>query len=118
MSMPTPVVVFPEALVGEWTAIDTRTAPGLYAYRHLQAVHLPELPDFGGGDLDAAKREITLQLRLTPQTTCRARFIPWRGGARRLHSRLGGEASGQFIMSGAFSRFGRVASNAEKAPAS
>lgn len=57
MSMPTPVVVFPEALVGEWTAIDTRTAPGLYAYRHLQAVHLLELPDFGGGDLDAAKRE-------------------------------------------------------------
>ena len=32
----------------------------------------------------SATQRVTSQLRLTPQTTCRARFIPWRGGARRL----------------------------------
>ncbi len=52
MSLPTPTVQFPEAHVGEWTAIDTRTAPGLFAYRQTQAVALLDLPDYGGGDLE------------------------------------------------------------------
>lgn len=53
MTMPTPTVPFPEAAVWEWTCIDTRTAPGLYAYRHIQASNFVDLPAVGGGDLDA-----------------------------------------------------------------
>jgi len=47
--------------VGEWTVINTRTAPGLFAYRHCQAMDLLHLPDFGGGDLDSAQREEALR---------------------------------------------------------
>lgn len=61
MSLPTPTVQFPEAHVGEWTAIDTRTAPGLFAYRQTQAVALLDLPDYGGGDLDAEQRREALR---------------------------------------------------------
>ncbi|GAA4417304.1 hypothetical protein [Acidovorax lacteus] len=61
MSLPTPTVQFPEAQVGEWTAIDTTTAPGLFAYRQTQAVALLELPDYGGGDLDAEQRREALR---------------------------------------------------------
>lgn len=59
--MPTPMVPLPDASVSEWTAIRTGSAPGLFAYRHLQAVHLLELPDFGGGDLTAEQRRDALR---------------------------------------------------------
>ncbi len=61
MSLPTPTVQLPEAPVGEWTAFDTRTAPGLYAYRQSQAIALLELPDYGGGDLNAEQRHEALR---------------------------------------------------------
>jgi len=59
--MPVPTVPLPQASVGEWTAIRTSTAAGLFAYRHLQAVDLLELPDFGGGNLNTEQRREALQ---------------------------------------------------------
>lgn len=61
MSLPTPAVQLPEASVYEWNAISTRSAPGLFAYRHSQAISLLELPDYGGGDLDAEQRREALR---------------------------------------------------------
>ena len=58
--LPDPQVVLPEAPVGEWSVIDTRTSSGLFAYRHVQAARLLDLPDFGGGDLDSEQRREAL----------------------------------------------------------
>lgn len=58
--LPDPQVPLPEAQVGEWSAIDTRTATGLFAYRSMQASGLLVLPDFGGGDLNAEQRREAL----------------------------------------------------------
>ena len=52
------MIPFPDASVGEWVGIRTDTAAGLFAYRHLQAVQLLDMPDYGGGDLtDEQRRE-------------------------------------------------------------
>ncbi len=61
MSMPSPTVQLPEVPVSEWNAINTRTASGLFAYRQMQAINLLELPDYGGGDLDASQRREALR---------------------------------------------------------
>lgn len=61
MKLPTPVVPFPEAQIGEWTVFGSTTAPGLFTYRHTQAIGLLELPDFGDGDLDSSQRREALR---------------------------------------------------------
>ena len=61
MTLPDPHVPLPEVLFGEWSAIDTRTPTGLFAYRSMQASELLELPDFGGGDLDQEQRREALR---------------------------------------------------------
>ncbi len=61
MTLPTPTVVLPEVQISEWNAVDTRTAPGLFAYRQMQAKNLLEFPDFGGGDLDSVQRKEALR---------------------------------------------------------
>ena len=58
--LPDPQIPLPEAQIGEWTFIDTRTATGLFAYRNMQATGLLDLPDFGGGDLNAEQRRDAL----------------------------------------------------------
>ncbi|MBI5062743.1 MAG: hypothetical protein HZB87_04555 [Desulfatitalea sp.] len=58
--LPDPQVELPEAPVGEWNAIDTRTSSGLFAYRSVQAAGHLDLPDFGGGDLNAEQRREVL----------------------------------------------------------
>lgn len=58
--LPTPQVLLPEAWVDERGSIDTRTATGLFAYRHTQAFGLLDLPDFGGGNLDTKQRQDAL----------------------------------------------------------
>lgn len=57
--MPTPIPL-QEVPVGERNAIDTRTVSGLLAYRQMHAMQLLELPDYGGGDLDAPQRKEAL----------------------------------------------------------
>ena len=58
--LPDPQIDLPEVPVGEWSAIDTGTSSGLFAYRSMQAAGLLDLPDFGGGDLDAQQRREAL----------------------------------------------------------
>ena len=58
--MPPPAIFFPDAPLGEWTAIRTGSASGLFAYRQMQAISLLELPDFGGGDMTAGQRRDAL----------------------------------------------------------
>jgi hypothetical protein len=65
--MPAPRIPLPEAQVAEWTAFDTGTAPGLFAYRQAQAIGLLDLPDYGGGDLNAEQRREALQHAVTFQ---------------------------------------------------
>jgi len=55
-----PRVPFPDVPIGEWTAFRPFTAPGLFAYRHLQADELLRFPDLGGGDLSREQREQAL----------------------------------------------------------
>lgn len=47
--------------MSEWSAIDTGTASGLFAYRQMQAIGLLQLPDLGGGDLNAEQRRSALR---------------------------------------------------------
>lgn len=58
--LPAPQVPLPDAQIGEWSAIDTRTSTGLFAYRSMQALGLLDLPDFGGGDLNTEQRREAL----------------------------------------------------------
>jgi len=58
----TPNIPLPEEPIGEFTVFRPFTAPGLFAYRHLQALGLLDFPDYAGGDLDAAQRREALQL--------------------------------------------------------
>jgi hypothetical protein len=51
---------FPTVPIGEWTPMRPNTAPGLFAYRHLQADSLLEFPDMGGGDMSAEQRRESL----------------------------------------------------------
>jgi hypothetical protein len=60
MTMPIPTIPLPEVHISEWNAINTRTASGLFVYRQMQAIGLLELPDYGGGDLDASQRKEAL----------------------------------------------------------
>jgi hypothetical protein len=61
MKLPAPTVLLPESSSAEWSIFDTRTATGLFGYRQDQAIGLLELPDFGGGDLDADQRRQALR---------------------------------------------------------
>jgi len=61
MSPPAPTVTLPEAQVTEVSAVNARTASGLFAYRQSQAIGLLDFPDFGGGDLDAEQRRAALR---------------------------------------------------------
>lgn len=61
MKIPTPSIPLPEVAIGEWSAFDTRTAVGLFAYRHSAAMSLLDLPDVGGGDIDAQGRRDALR---------------------------------------------------------
>lgn len=51
---------FPSVPIGEFTATRSFTAPGLFAYRHLQAEGLLNFPDFAGGDLGEEQRQEAL----------------------------------------------------------
>jgi len=53
-------IPFPEEPVSEWSVCRPFTAPGLFAYRHGQAVGLLEFPDFAQGDLNAEQRRAAL----------------------------------------------------------
>lgn len=59
--MPPATIPFPDAPVSEWSAIRTNSAPGLFAYRHMQAISVLEFPDFGGDDLSAEQRRDALK---------------------------------------------------------
>jgi hypothetical protein len=55
-----PREAFPNVPVGEFTVARPFTAPGLFAYRHMQAEGLLHFPDFGGGDMDEEQRKEAL----------------------------------------------------------
>ncbi len=53
--MSAPTVTLPDVVISEWTALRTNSATGLFAYRHVQAMDLLELPDYGDGDLTSSR---------------------------------------------------------------
>ncbi len=53
-------VPFPEVPIGEMSAFRPFTAPGLFAYRYVQADDLLHFPDFAGGDLTDEQRRSAL----------------------------------------------------------
>lgn len=55
-------IPFPFVPVGEWTVFRHFTAPGLFAYRHVQADNLLQFPDYAGGDLNAEQRREALDV--------------------------------------------------------
>jgi hypothetical protein len=55
-----PREIFPNIPIGEFTVTRPFTAPGLFAYRHMQAEGLLHFPDFGGGDMNAEQRKEAL----------------------------------------------------------
>lgn len=63
--MPIPATPLPEVPLGEWNAIDTRTAPGLFVFRHMQSFNLLQLPDYGGGDLNSEQRKDALRFAVS-----------------------------------------------------
>lgn len=67
MMMPSPSVPLPDVPVSEWSACNTQTAFGLFAYRQVQAINLLDLPDYGGGDLDASQRQEALRSAVSLQ---------------------------------------------------
>ena len=54
-------VPFPNVPIGEFTVTRPFTAPGLFAYRHIQAEQLLTFPDMGGGDMSAEQRREALE---------------------------------------------------------
>lgn len=52
---------FPSVLLGELTVTRPFTAPGLFAYRHMQAEGLLRFPDFADGDMNAEQRREALE---------------------------------------------------------
>jgi hypothetical protein len=52
--------MFPHVAIGEWTIARPQTAPGLFAYRHLQADRLLEFSDMAGGDMSGEQRREAL----------------------------------------------------------
>jgi hypothetical protein len=58
-----PHEIFPSVPCGEFTITRPFTAPGLFAYRHMQAEGLLQFPDFGGGDMnDEQRKEALIQM--------------------------------------------------------
>lgn len=55
-----PREAFPSVPIGEFTITRPFTAPGLFAYRHMQAERLLHFPDFGGGDMNEEQRKDAL----------------------------------------------------------
>jgi hypothetical protein len=53
-------VPFPDVQIGEFTVMRPFTAPGLFAYRHMQADGLLRFPDMGDGDMSAEQRREVL----------------------------------------------------------
>jgi hypothetical protein len=51
---------FPSVPIGEFTVTRPFTAPGLFAYRHMQAEGLLHFPDFGDGDMNQEQRKEAL----------------------------------------------------------
>jgi hypothetical protein len=62
-----PRVPFPNVPIGEFTVARPFTAPGLFAYRHMQAVGLLDFPDFGGGDMSQEQRKDALEQMVNVQ---------------------------------------------------
>ncbi len=56
-----PNIPLPEVLIGEFTVFRPFTAPGLFAYRHSQALRLLDLPGYAVAHLDAAQRREALE---------------------------------------------------------
>jgi hypothetical protein len=52
-----PREAFPNVPIGEFTITRPFTAPGLFAYRHMQAEELLHFPDFGAGDMNEEQRK-------------------------------------------------------------
>jgi len=52
---------FPSVPVGEFTVMRPFTAPGLFAYRHMQAEGLLHFPDLADGDMNAEQRREALE---------------------------------------------------------
>lgn len=55
-----PREAFPNIPIGEFTVARPFTAPGLFAYRHMQAERLLHFPDFGSGDMNEEQRKEAL----------------------------------------------------------
>ncbi len=53
-------VPLPEVPIGEWTVLRPHTAPGLFAYRHVQADGLLQLPDYADDDMSREQRRAAL----------------------------------------------------------
>jgi hypothetical protein len=58
-------VPFPNEPVAEWTVVRPFTAPGMFAFRHMQADGLLEFPDFAGGDMTLEQRQEALNRAVT-----------------------------------------------------
>ena len=56
-----PKVPFPDVPFGEFAAVRPYTAPGLFAYRHLQADGLLSFPDLSDGDFTPEQRKDALK---------------------------------------------------------
>jgi len=56
-----PREAFPNVPIGEVTVTRPFTAPGLFAYRHMQAKGLLHFPDFGDGDMNKEQRKDALE---------------------------------------------------------
>lgn len=53
-------ITFPFVPIAEWSVTRPYTAPGLFAYRHIQALNLLDFPDFGDGDMTREQRREAL----------------------------------------------------------
>ena len=60
-------VPFPGVPIGEFTVTRPFTAPGLFAYRHMQAEQLLHFPDMGGGAMSAEQRREALERMVSLQ---------------------------------------------------
>lgn len=60
-------VPFPDVPIGEFTVTRPFTAPGLFAYRHMQAEQLLHFPDMGWGDMSAEQRREALERMVSVQ---------------------------------------------------
>ena len=58
-------ILFPNEPISEWTVCRPFTAPGLFAYRHLQADGLLHFPDYGEGELNSEQRREALDRAVT-----------------------------------------------------